>query len=141
MDGNEYLYGTLSDLDGDGKSDMVMLGDQSFWVYHNKSASGAMTTSSFEARVGYQTSIDGNARGLVVGDLTGDGKPELIALRGLSNGQVAVLRNVSTSGSLTTSSFDPSLLFSVGSNPGHISMSDFDNDGRLDLVVTNEFDN
>jgi hypothetical protein len=134
IDQYDMQYVSLSDMDGDGKSDMVGITDGQVWVYRNKSTSGALTTSSFEARVGYST--DGSNRGLVIGDLNGDGKPELIVWRG--SGEVSIFRNESVQGTTPSMSFGTRVIFSVGGDPNHVSMSDLDNDGKPDLIVTNQ---
>jgi hypothetical protein len=105
-------------------------------VYQNQSLSGSLTTSSFGSKVGF--SVGGSVRSQLIGDLDGDGKPDIVAL--YSNG-VDVFRNVHVSGSISGSSFDTPLTLAVGNNPGTVTLSDFDGDGKPDLVVTNTGDN
>ena len=103
----------IGDLDRDGKSDLVVANNSAgtVSVFRNTSASGSIDASSFVAKVDF--SIGTNPKSVAIGDLDGDGKPDLAVVNG--NGiTVSVLRNKSVSGSITTSSFAAKVDFSTG---------------------------
>ena len=71
-------------------------------MFRNNGTPGNISSISFDARVDLPAqSGSGN---VVIGDLDGDGKPELITSAYLPQ-TMSVCRNLSTSGSLTINSF------------------------------------
>jgi hypothetical protein len=97
-------------------------------------SSGEITSSTFGARINFATQ-DQPGR-MAQGDLTGDGKIDLIASNWVSN-TLSVYRNISTVGSLTTGSFDAPKIYNVGRGPNEVAIGDIDGDGKLDMVVCN----
>jgi hypothetical protein len=69
---------TLGDLNGDGKLDIVVASQlpSLFSVFQNTSAPGSFTTGSLAARVDLTSGY--NPDGPAIGDLNGDGKPDLV---------------------------------------------------------------
>ena len=125
----------IGDLDGDGKPDLAVAtnGRNSVSVFLNTSTIGSITSSSFAAKVDFATA--GGAFSVAIGDLDGDSKPDLAIAS--QSGTVSVLRNISTSGSITTGSFGTHVDFALGANPQFIAIGDLDGDGKPDLVVEN----
>jgi fibronectin type 3 domain-containing protein len=126
----------ICDVDGDGKSDVIVVngGDKTVSVYRNTSASGSITTSSFAPKADFTTGSWPNS--VAVQDVDGDGKPDLVVTNYSSN-TVSIFRNSSTSGSITASSFAPKIDFTTGSEPISVAIGDVDGDGKPDLIVAN----
>jgi uncharacterized repeat protein (TIGR02543 family) len=125
----------IGDLDGDGKPDLAVAnsGANSVSIFRNTSASGSITASSFAAKVDFAT---GTApQSVAIGDLDGDGKPDLAVANDNNVGSVSVFRNTSLSGSISASSFAAKVDFATGSNPESVAIGDLDGDGKPDLAV------
>ena len=124
----------ISDLDGDGKSDLVLANqiDNTISVLRNISTSGSITPTSFAAKVDFATGV--NPFRIAIGDVDGDGKPDLVVTNGGSN-TISVLRNTSTTGSITATSFGPKIDFVVGTSPFTVTIGDVDGDGKPELIA------
>jgi FG-GAP-like repeat/IPT/TIG domain/FG-GAP repeat len=130
----------MGDLDGDGKSDLVVVnsGNNTVSVYRNISTTGSIGSGSFATKVDFATGADPFS--VSIGDLDGDGKPDLAVVNNGSN-TVSIYRNTTSVGSITASSFDSKVDFTTGTNPYFVSIGDLDGDGKPDLAVANINDN
>lgn len=120
----------IGDLDGDGKADIAAadIGTNKISVLRNTGSSG---TISFAAKV--DSTAGDNPYGVAIGDIDGDGKPDIAVANSGSN-TISVLRNTGSSGTI---SFAEKADFSVGIQPYNVAIGDFDGDGKPDLAVTN----
>ncbi len=142
--GNTPFFISISDLDGDGKRDMVVANAAALTntvsVLRNTSTAGTITSSSFAAKVPFTTGPI--PRSVSIGDVDGDNKPELVVANSeATNTTLSVLRNISTSGNITASSFDVKTDFTTGISPYQVTLGDADGDGKADMVVANQNSN
>ncbi len=126
----------IGDLDGDGKPDLAVanasLSANSVSVLRNTSSSGSITAGSFASKIDFSAGTT-QARPVFVaiGDLNGDGKPELVTANGIS-GTVSVFQNTSTAGNI---SFADKIDLALDSYAESVAIGDLDNDGRPDLAI------
>ncbi|MBL7847864.1 MAG: VCBS repeat-containing protein [Cyclobacteriaceae bacterium] len=128
--GTNVQHVVISDVDGDGKLDLVAAGFDSniIAIYRNIATPGTLTTASFQARVDLAT----GARPFDVeaADLDGDGKTDIVTS---TEGRLSFWRNIGTSGSLATGSFDTRQDIFI--NSISVAISDLDVDGKPDLII------
>ena len=139
--GTNPLGITTGDLDGDGKPDLVVTnnGSATVSVFRNTSTPGSITTGSLTTKIDFATT-GSNPYNVSIGDMDGDGKPDLVVANSTSN-TVSVFKNTSVSGAITTGSFAPKVDFTTGVQPFNVAIGDMDGDGKPDLVVANNSSN
>ncbi|WP_298354043.1 FG-GAP-like repeat-containing protein [Runella sp.] len=127
--GSSPVSVSIGDIDGDGKPDLAVVNgvDNSVSVLCNTSTSG---TVSFASKADFTTGTGPTS--VVIGDIDGDGKPDLAVTNGGSN-NVSILRNTSSSGAI---SFATKVDFFAASNPTSVAIGDIDGNGKADLAVT-----
>lgn len=130
--GNVTVSGlALADVDGDGRIDVLANGVGGVRIFRNTTAPGAATVS-FAAPVTISIGGTSLGAGIGVGDIDGDGRPDLVRTSGF--GSVAVFRNTSTGPGAI--SFGPASTFSVGPDEYDLALTDLNGDGRPDIVLT-----
>ena len=118
----------VSDLDGDGKPDLVVVNNASnnISVYLNK---GSVGNIAFETKIDYETGA--SPQHAAIHDLDGDGKPD-IAVVNRTGQTVSVLRNSCTAGTI---SFLPKKDFPIGMSAVQIAIADLNDDHKPDIAV------
>lgn len=128
-------YFKMADIDGDGKADIVHVDSSKVKVLKNSSTPGNVNfeTTNFYATPNIDTR--NTIMGLDIGDLTGDGKPEIvISCDSPTNSNIKIYPNLSTPGTVNLGTY---FHYGVGSLVlgKEIVMADFDKDGKTDIVV------
>ncbi|MES2646214.1 MAG: FG-GAP-like repeat-containing protein [Bacteroidota bacterium] len=117
------------DLNNDGKPDLATINDTSNTVsiFRNNST---INNLSFASKIDIAT---GNRpRGIAIGDMDGDGNPDIIVANANSN-TLSVYRNTSiVQGAIF---FASKLDFNTNSDPRGVIITDIDNDGKPDIVT------
>lgn len=121
----------IIDIDGDGKPDLLSVhwSGNCLWVLRNTSTGPGVI--SFAAGVSFATTTQPHK--IDVGDLDGDGKPDVVITAFTSN-KMSIFRNTSTVGTI---SFAARQDFSPGTVPYFVHLGDLDGDGKLDIALVN----
>ncbi|MEO9849450.1 MAG: FG-GAP-like repeat-containing protein, partial [Reichenbachiella sp.] len=125
----------IGDLDGDQKPDLVVAGGNStVSVFRNSSVNAG--TISFAAKADHTTGLDSNPQSVAMGDLDGDGKPDLVVAN--DYGMFSIFRNTGTD--VGTISFATKVDYNTALNSRSVTIGDVDGDGKPDLVISNYSD-
>ncbi len=123
----------LTDMDGDGKADVILtaISTSVVSVYRNSSTVAAV---SFEPRIDFTT---GNGpRMVITGDLDGDGKPDIATNNTIAE-SISIFRNTGSAGMIA---FAPKVDFAIGQitgNSEYLAMGDLSGDAKPEIVVVN----
>jgi uncharacterized protein (DUF2141 family) len=125
----------VADLNGDGKPDLIVANG----VDGNVSVLLGKGDGTFLPQVIYPTGSGPSS--VVVADLNGDGKLDLVVANSRGdldepypNGSVSVLLNAGAG------TFAPQVTYPTGVGPSSVAVVDLNDDGELDLAVTNYAD-
>lgn len=124
------------DFDGDGKPDVASANSvtTAVSVFRNTSTVGTIRFEKSNLTVSAPT-LD-----VQCGDLDGDGKSDLVATKGGTNGnEIYVFRNTSTAGNIR---FAPvSVLLASVNSIRQVAIANLDGNGKPELILTNEANN
>ncbi len=132
--GNGLNKSKLHDLDGDGKLDMIAhSGSQVIIIRRNNSTIDSLM---FDNQVSLNTNNAYNYDDIVVQDLDGDAKPEIVYVS--SSNAISIFKNTGGNGIISFNS----ATFNINSitAPKKISYGDIDGDGKAELIVTSAND-
>jgi len=99
----------VGDIDGDGKADLAIsnAGSSTISILRNTATNGIINSSSFAAKLDYPATS--NVRDVAIGDLDGDGIPDIAAVNTFST-TFSVFRNSPNTTSVTFASSSPQTL-------------------------------
>jgi len=143
--GNSSVATTIADLNGDGKLDLIVTNQcASNSSCSNGSVSVLLGNGDGTVQAATSYPVDQYPWGVIVKDVNGDGKPDLIVANECASGSNCQNSTGSVSVLLGNGdgTFQPATSFASGGVYSYsVVAGDFNGDGNVDLAVTNECTN
>jgi hypothetical protein len=119
---------TTGDVDGDGRTDVIVADDltDKVSVFLNMNSA-----AGFGLAAEQQFDTGGGPQGIAAADINRDGKLDLV-VSNWEDGTISVLRNTTLGGTL---GFAPQQTFAIGSRPYTVVTADVNGDGKPDVLV------
>jgi len=122
---------TLGDVNGDGRLDIVTANRSD----SNVSVLLGNGNGTFQGQQTFTTGSSGlNPRGVALGDVNGDGRPDIVTGNYGSSSASVLLSN-------GDGTFAAASTFYTGANPRSVALGDVNGDGRLDIITANYYGN
>lgn len=135
LNDTNFYSGVSGDLDGDGKTDVVLSGTGKVYVLKNTTTQGNPEVKSFSFSEPVSKPIaSGVSNTVKLADLDLDGKLDVIATNSTS-GQISVYKNNSTTTNLSIMDAQHFALNGLTATYG-LALADMNGDGKPDVVVS-----
>ena len=126
------------DLDEDGKPEIVVTNYASNTISVLKNISAGAGNVAFAAKMDYTAGDEPTS--VAIGDMNGDEKPDLVVTNATlssyspfyPSNTFSIFKNIGASGTIALAT---KVDFKVNGSPVDLSLSDFDNDGKLDVAL------
>lgn len=132
------------DIDGDGKADLVYLSPAAsgykVHIARNNTVPGLFTSASFDPPAHIPSKSGVGPYQVAIADMDGDGKVDIVVSgASASYNYCSVYRNISSAGTIDSSSFEPRVDLPTDSNANTVgvAISDLNRDGHPDIVCLN----
>lgn len=126
-----YVFDAITeDINGDDKTDIVATNysDATVSIFLNHSSPGSINLGKAVKLI-----TDSKVSGLAAADIDGDGKKDIIVVQDISQ-KMSVFKNMSYDDNII---FENKVDFSTGVYPVNVAAADINNDGKPDVIVTN----
>jgi hypothetical protein len=139
--GGFFSWFTLSDVDNDGKIDLVLVNsfNQTINIYRNTATSGGLSSASLTLAATFNvtpTYLAYGPRAVKLADLDGDGKQDIVVPY-LEQRKVGIYKNNTTPGNVSRALFSSEIQISVGSTPTSVAIADLNADGKPEIITAN----
>jgi len=121
----------VADYNMDGKPDIAVANLSSNVTVAFNAGLGVFTTSSYTLSGGFILYA-------AAGDVTGDGKPDIVATNSAAPGNFGVFILTNTNGG-GASAFSVGAQIPLGKYPTGVKLADMNGDGKLDIVIANYY--
>ncbi|MBS1531118.1 MAG: VCBS repeat-containing protein [Bacteroidetes bacterium] len=118
------------DIDGDGKIDIVVSNSSKISLYRNIGTTGGdVNAATFDPKV--DITMPGNVSKVVIQDIDGDGKPDIVA----TAGTISILKNNAQAGLAFSAATFTQISLPFQASGAVLAVGDVDNDGKPDIIA------